>query len=98
MQSIGQTSFCDRITCRKVLSKLLRVKERALSGQWVFDGWIYQHGDDPVGGPVSTAVLRQMLSAGQLQPADLAWKHLTRGQEVCFSSPIRVEMAAKEEE
>ena len=60
--------------------------------EWVFDGWIYQHGNDPVGGPVSTAVLRQMLAAGQLHPADLAWKHLTRGQEVCFSSPIAAKM------
>ena len=66
--------------------------------EWVFDGWIYQHGNDPASGPVSTAELQQMLSAGQLQPTDLAWKHLTRGLEVCFSSPIPVQIAAVEKE
>jgi hypothetical protein len=69
-----------------------------LSGGWVFKGWIYQHGNDPLGGPVSTAVLREMLAAGQVLPTDLAWKHFTRGQEISFSSPIPVEIAALEKD
>jgi len=69
-----------------------------VSGEWVFKGWIYQHGNDPLGGPVPTEVLREKLAAGQLQPTDLAWKHFTRGEEISFSSPIPVEIAAQEKE
>jgi hypothetical protein len=64
---------------------------------WTFAGWIYQHGEENASGPVSAAVLRQLLNAGQLERTDLAWKCFKKGKETQFSSPVQVQQAAQED-
>jgi hypothetical protein len=60
---------------------------------WVFEGWIYQHGKAPLGGPVSTQQLRELIASRRLRANDLTWKKFTKNGESCFSSPVTVAVA-----
>ena len=60
---------------------------------WVFEGWIYQHGKAPLGGPVSTQRLRKLIASRRLRAEDLTWKKFARNGESCFSSPVTVAVA-----
>jgi hypothetical protein len=68
-----------------------------MSEGWIFQGWVHKNGKGRVG-PVSTASLRGLLSAGHLQPADIVSKQFAQNGETCLSSPLSIQLALKNED
>jgi hypothetical protein len=68
-----------------------------MSESWVFKGWVHKNGKGQLG-PVPTATLRGLLSAGHLRPMDIVCKQFARNGEMCLSSPLPIELALRNED
>ena len=44
-----------------------------------FDEWFYRERDE-LRGPISPAVVKQLIAAGRVQPRQPIWKHLDQGK------------------
>jgi hypothetical protein len=64
-----------------------------VSDRWLFEGWAFQDG----GEPVSAGTLRTLLAAGFLKPTDMVWKVFKKNGQTDQSSPVTVETAVKDD-